>query len=129
MLNLLNELIQTFPETLQFAKKIQLILVHLRIYYLNSSIDVGYSEAVWEMLQLIVGQYEDKRKLGMHGETIVALLYNVLKILLGIDEIPEKIMNVLSLILRQYNMPTPVNYNETIFRLFIIIKIVIFKQS
>jgi hypothetical protein len=26
-------------------------------------------------------------------------------------------------------MPTPSNYNETIFRLFVIIKIVIFKQS
>ena len=81
------------------------------------------------MLQLIVGQYEDRGRLVMGGETSVALLYNVLKILLGIDQIPEHIMNVLSLIFRQYNMPTPNNYNETVFRLFIIIKIVIFKQS
>jgi hypothetical protein len=88
-----------------------LILVHLRIYHLNSSIDVSYSKAVEEMLQLIVGQYEDRRKLVMNGETIVALLYNVLKMLLGIDEIPPQIMSVLTLILRHYNMPTPSNYN------------------
>ena len=69
--------------------------MHLRIYYLNSSIDVSYPKAVEEMLQLTVGQYEDKARLSMSGETVVALLYNVLKILLGIDQIPEHIMTVL----------------------------------
>ncbi len=85
--------------------------MHLRIYYLNSSIDVSYSKAVEEMLQLTVGQYEDKARLSMSGETVVALLYNVLKILLGIDQIPEHIMTVLSVIFKNCNMPTPKNYN------------------
>lgn len=55
MLDLLNDLVKTYPDTIAFAKKIQLILVHLRIYYLNSSIEVGWVRVVEEMLGLMVG--------------------------------------------------------------------------
>lgn len=144
MLGLLNELTEMYPQTIPFAKKLQLILVHLRIYYLNSSIDIGYARAVEEMLKLLTGEYSQEtsnnnsnsnknqnqnNRLGMSGETVVVLLYNVLKMLLGVDDVPEKVMSGLAAIFRKYNMPTPCNYNETVFRLFIIIKMVIFRQS
>ena len=73
--------------------------------------------------------YSNNNGLDMSGETVVVLLYNVLKILLGVDDVPEHVMAGLAGVFKQYNMPTPNNYNETIFRLFIIIKLVIFKQS
>ncbi len=100
----------------------------MRIYYLNSSIEISYNVAIEEILALIVEQYDARRNLAMAGETIIALLYNALKILLGIDEIPPKVMDVLAVIFKYHNMPTPNSYNEIIFRLFIIIKIIIFKQ-
>jgi hypothetical protein len=93
------------------VKKIQEILVHLRIYYLNSSVDITYNVAIEEILDLIVEHYDGKKSLPMSSDTIIALFYNALKILLGVDEIPPKIMSLLSIVFKFHNMPTPNNYN------------------
>ena len=40
-----------------------------------------------EILTLIVEQYDTRKTLAMTAETIITLLYNALKILLGVDVI------------------------------------------
>lgn len=41
-------------------------------------------------MQLIVEHYDKKKSYIISSETIIVLLYNAIKILLGIDEIPQK---------------------------------------
>lgn len=46
-------------------KKIQQILVHLRIYYLSSAVEISYNEAIEEILTLIEDQYDPRKTLPM----------------------------------------------------------------
>ena len=78
-------------------------------------------------MRIMENFYLESKKF-LSNDTAVVLLYNCVKILLGVDTIPESLKGSIQNLLKKFGMDYSANYGENVIQLFFIIKIFIFKK-
>lgn len=81
---IIRKLAKKYKETPVLCKRLFMIVIHLKIHHLNT-FSTELSDQSIEYLDLCIKTIEGKEQTLISYETVVVLLYNCLKIMLGFN--------------------------------------------
>lgn len=140
---MVENLTETQPKTIALCRRLYMILVHLQLHnsnlystdlasqtlsYLSLAIEALSSEAVNKNSS--VGTVKRVSESLISLDTVVVLLYNCLKTMLGFNHLLPSIVEKLDILLNIFKIEKgKKSYSIYILEMFFVIKIVIFKRK